>query len=225
MKKALAAGTSDDGAALASPSRGPRPTTRDARANHATDTSTQTSPKKFTIEFSGAGAAASALGALAASQPKSSSRTLCQPVESVAKCYFCIRRVRRVGRTMAPVADRSGKLRVRYLQPENSWREAATPPHSNARAHTPRSAARTTMSGISSSNTAAAPLSPPPEPPMAEGHGGGTADADDDDNNSFSPLLDLLERFPYLFAQKVLQHLNPIAAPFSRRRGARAGRR
>jgi len=87
MKKALAAGTSDDGAALASPSRGPRPTTRDARANHATDSSTQTSPMKFTIEFSGvggAGAAASALGALAASQPKSSSQTLCQPVESVA---------------------------------------------------------------------------------------------------------------------------------------------
>jgi hypothetical protein len=59
----------------------------------------------------------------------------------------------------------------------------------------------------------AAPLSLPPEPPAAEGHGGGAAD-DGDDNNTFSQLLDLLERFPDLFAQKVLQHLDPIDRTF-----------
>jgi hypothetical protein len=31
---------------------------------------------------------------------------------------------------------------------------------------------------------------------------------------SGSPLLDLLERFPNLFAQKVLRHLDPIARTF-----------
>jgi hypothetical protein len=81
-----------------SPSRGPRPSTREARANHATDASQQTSPLKLTIEFSGvggAGAAVSALGALGvlgalgtqsvpASQPASSSQTLCPPVHTVA---------------------------------------------------------------------------------------------------------------------------------------------
>jgi len=78
------------------------------------------------------------------------------------------------------------------------------------------------MAGISSSASAAAaaPLSPPNELPAAEGHGGGggvaadDADNDHDDSNTFSPLLDLLERFPDLFAQKVLQHLNPIDITF-----------
>ena len=76
------------------------------------------------------------------------------------------------------------------------------------------------MAEISSSAAAAAPLSPPHEPPAAEGHGGGgfaaAADDDDDngDSNTFSPLLDLLERFPDLFAQKVLQHVDPIDRTF-----------
>ena len=71
------------------------------------------------------------------------------------------------------------------------------------------------MAGISSSDAAAAPLSPPPEPPAAEGHGGGAADvADDDDSNTFSPLVDLLEWFPDLFALKVLQHMDPIDCTF-----------
>jgi hypothetical protein len=63
------------------------------------------------------------------------------------------------------------------------------------------------MAGISSSTIGTASLSPPPEPPAAEGHGGG-ADHDDngDDNNVSFPLLELLERFPDLFAFKVLAH-------------------
>jgi hypothetical protein len=73
------------------------------------------------------------------------------------------------------------------------------------------------ISGISSAAAAAAPLAPPPEQPAAEGgrHGGG-ADHDDnnDDNNTFSALLDLLERFPDLFALKVLAHLDPIDRTF-----------
>ena len=79
------------------------------------------------------------------------------------------------------------------------------------------------MAEISSSVVHAAPLSPPPESPAAEGHGGGAADDkddehndddDDDGNNNFSPLLDLVERFPDLFAQKLLQHLDPIDRTF-----------
>ena len=58
------------------------------------------------------------------------------------------------------------------------------------------------MAGISSSSSAAAAaLPPPPATPAAEGGGA-------------SPLLDLLERFPDLFAQKVLQHLDPIDRTF-----------
>jgi hypothetical protein len=71
------------------------------------------------------------------------------------------------------------------------------------------------MAGIHSSSPGAAPLSPSPEPPAAEGHGGGAADDDDDNNdNTFFPLLDLLQRFPDLFAQKVLAHLAPIDRTF-----------
>ena len=73
------------------------------------------------------------------------------------------------------------------------------------------------MAGIISSLDAA-PLLPPPEPHAAEGHGGG-ADYDDD-NTSFFPLLDLLERFPDLFAQKVLRHLDPIDRTFLAQAGS-----
>jgi hypothetical protein len=71
------------------------------------------------------------------------------------------------------------------------------------------------MAGISSSAAGAAPPSPPPEPPTAEGHGGAAdAVAADDNNNTVFPLLDLLERFPDLFALKVLAHLDPIDRTF-----------
>jgi hypothetical protein len=74
------------------------------------------------------------------------------------------------------------------------------------------------MSGVYSSGADAAPLALPPEPPAAEGLGGGAAEDDGDhdceDNDVFSPLLDLLERFPDLFAQQVLQHLAPIDRTF-----------
>jgi len=76
------------------------------------------------------------------------------------------------------------------------------------------------MAGISSSIAGAAPLSPPPVQPAAEGHGGAAdhgENADDDndnDNENFSPLLDLLERFPDLFAQNVLAYLAPIDRTF-----------
>jgi len=80
------------------------------------------------------------------------------------------------------------------------------------------------MAGITTSAAATTPLSPPPlpAPPAAEGHGGGTAaDADDDNNdNTFFPLLDLLERFPDLFAQKVLAHLAPIDRTFLAQAGS-----
>jgi len=73
------------------------------------------------------------------------------------------------------------------------------------------------MAGISTSVTLAVPVSPPPEPPTADGHGG-AADHDDHDHNNnstvFFPLLDLLERFPDLFALKVLAHLDPIDRTF-----------
>jgi len=59
------------------------------------------------------------------------------------------------------------------------------------------------MAGISSSSVDAAPHASPPAPPAAEGH-----------NDTFSPLVDLLERFPDLFKQKVLQHLDPIDRTF-----------
>ena len=65
------------------------------------------------------------------------------------------------------------------------------------------------MVGICPSAADAAPLSPPPGAPAAEGHGGGALDDD-----TFLPLLDLLERFPDLFAQKVLQRLDPIDRTF-----------
>ena len=98
--------------------------------------------------------------------------------------------------------------------------EGATPPHSDARARPPGAPhARywNAMGGICPSAAAAAPLSPPPELPAAEGQGGGAAAAAaaaDDNNNNFSPLLDLLERFPDLFALKVLVHLDPIDRTF-----------
>ena len=80
------------------------------------------------------------------------------------------------------------------------------------------------MAGISSYAAHVAPLSPPPDPFGAEGHGGAAAAADAadaaDDDNTFSPLLDLLERFPDLFAQKVLQHLDPIDRTFLAQAGS-----
>jgi len=80
----------------------------------------------------------------------------------------------------------------------------------------------------SSARAGAAPLAPPPEPPAAEGHRGGadherhlgspsivsTYAAAAADNNFSPPLLDLVERFPYLFEQKVLVHLDPIDRTF-----------
>ena len=71
------------------------------------------------------------------------------------------------------------------------------------------------MAGISSSGADAAPLSPPPEPPAAEGHGGGAAKV-----TTFSPLVDLLQRFPDLFEQKVLRHLDPIDRTFLAQAGS-----
>jgi hypothetical protein len=89
----------------------------------------------------------------------------------------------------------------------------------------PHARAVSAMAKISSSGADAAPLAPPqPEPPAAEGHGGGAAaddDDDDDDNNSLIfPLVDLLERFPDLFAQKVLMHLDPIDRTFLAQAGS-----
>jgi hypothetical protein len=71
------------------------------------------------------------------------------------------------------------------------------------------------MAGISSSGADAAPLSPPPEPPAAEGHGGGAAKV-----TTFSPLVDLLQRFPDLSEQKVLRHLDPIDRTFLAQAGS-----
>jgi hypothetical protein len=78
------------------------------------------------------------------------------------------------------------------------------------------------MAGISSAGASAAQLMPPPDPPAAEGHGGG-ADADENDNDAndtCSPLVDLAERFPDLFAQKVMQHLDPIDRTFLAQAGS-----
>jgi hypothetical protein len=72
------------------------------------------------------------------------------------------------------------------------------------------------MAGVSASSADAAPLSPPSEPPAAKGHGGSSANKD----NIFSPLVDLLERFPDLFAQKVLRHLDPIDRTFLAQAGS-----
>jgi hypothetical protein len=71
-------------------------------------------------------------------------------------------------------------------------------------------------------------VSPPPEPPAAAGHGGGAASDNDDNNNddnTFTPLLDLLERFPDLFVLNVLVHLAPIDRTFLAQAGGRVGRR
>jgi len=79
------------------------------------------------------------------------------------------------------------------------------------------------MTGMSSCGAGPAPLSPPPEPLAAEGDGGDGAAAKDDndnDNDTFSPLLDLLERFPELFALKVLVHLDPIDRTFLAQAGS-----
>jgi hypothetical protein len=62
---------------------------------------------------------------------------------------------------------------------------------------------------------AAAPLPPSPAPSAAEGH-----DENDNDNNNLSPLLDLVERFPDLSAQKVLAHLDPIDRTFLAQTGS-----
>jgi len=99
--------------------------------------------------------------------------------------------------------------------------EGARPPLQRARSP-PRSAACTSATaGISSSAADAAPLSPPPAPPAADGRGGG-AEHDDEDNDidTCFPLLDLLERFPDLFALKVLAHLDPIDRTFLAQTGS-----
>jgi len=122
------------------------------------------------------------------------------------------------------VADRSRKIRILDLK----LLEGATAPHSDARARlpgAPHARAVSVMAGNSSSDTGAAPLSSPLEPPAAGGHGGGAADhddGDDDDNDKkiFSPLVDLVERFPDLFAQKVLAHLVPIDRTFLAQAGS-----
>jgi hypothetical protein len=78
------------------------------------------------------------------------------------------------------------------------------------------------MAEISSSGEDAAPFAPPPSPPAAEGHGGG---ADNDvytaartmwtfSSDTFSPLLDLLQRCPDLFEQRVQVLLDPIDLTF-----------
>jgi hypothetical protein len=74
------------------------------------------------------------------------------------------------------------------------------------------------MAGISFSAADVAPLSPPPEP---AGHHGGGDDGNDGDDDTFAPLLDLVVRFPDLFALKVLAHLDPIDRTFlAQTRGA-----
>jgi len=70
------------------------------------------------------------------------------------------------------------------------------------------------MSGFALSSDLAAALAPPPELPAAEGHESDDAHDDNVNDNTFSPLLDLVERFPDLFALKVLQHLAPIDRTF-----------
>jgi len=76
----------------------------------------------------------------------------------------------------------------------------------------PHAQAVSSMAGIYWSAVDAAVIEPPPQPPAAEGHGGAVDHADG--NVYFSPLLDLVERFPELFVQKVLQHLDPIDRTF-----------
>ena len=78
----------------------------------------------------------------------------------------------------------------------------------------PHAQAVSAMARISSSADLAATLAPPPEPPAAEGHGCGADNDDGNDDNTSPPLLDLVERFPDLFAQQVLQHLDPIDRTF-----------
>jgi hypothetical protein len=68
------------------------------------------------------------------------------------------------------------------------------------------------MAGISSFSTGAVPLlmlAAPPEYWGVPGRG-----SYNHSNNTFSPLIDLLERFPDLFALKVLRHLDPIDRTF-----------
>jgi hypothetical protein len=71
------------------------------------------------------------------------------------------------------------------------------------------------MGGVCSSAVDASPPLSPPHiyPPSAEGHRGAVA-ANDDDNDNFPSLLDLVERFPDLFEQRVLAHLDPIDRTF-----------
>jgi hypothetical protein len=76
------------------------------------------------------------------------------------------------------------------------------------------------MAGISSAGAAAATHTPPPDPPAAEGHGGGAATYDDNDDNDNDYLSMLLERFPDLFALKVLVHLDPIDRSFLAQAGS-----
>ena len=110
-------------------------------------------------------------------------------------------------------------LSVFATWPYHSWRERSA--HSDALA----SPSLSVMVGTSPSAVGAAPLPPSHQkPPAAKGHGGADDHADDDtDNNNNNsnnsrdasfPLLDLLERFPDLFAQQVLVHLDPIDRTF-----------
>ena len=61
---------------------------------------------------------------------------------------------------------------------------------------------------------------PPPEPSAAESQGGGAAAAADDDHDDFSPLLDLLQRFPDFFLKEVLERLDPTARASLARTGS-----
>ena len=76
------------------------------------------------------------------------------------------------------------------------------------------------MVGIYSFAADAVPLALPPEPPAAMSHGGGAVEEVTENNNTLSPLLDLVERFPDLFALKVLAHLNPIDRTFLAQAGS-----
>jgi len=127
--------------------------------------------------------------------------------------------IRWVGRTVPrwPTAEESCEYEYQNLKHLGGSDATPTP---NARARLPGAPPARVMSAmaeISSSAADDAPPAPLPVPPAAQGHGGVAADNDDDDdenNNTFSPLLDLLERFPDLFAQKVLRHLDLIDRTF-----------
>ena len=115
---------------------------------------------------------------------------------------------------------RSPNAQPKYLPRPQTLEGSDAPLHSNARARlpeAPRARAVSVVSEMFSSVTNAATDSSPLAPPTADGHGGGgdhDEEDDNDDNGTLSPLVDLAERFPNLFAQKVLQHMYPIDRTF-----------